>query len=477
MGPAGSRALLFLVLLLGLVLRGHQLGSESLWVDEGYTVKTALRTPSEILRTIGHSINAPVYPLLMHEWIRWFGASETALRFPSVVLSLLTILMVHRLGRLLFDEATGLLAATIVALSVFHVWYAREARSYALMVLLSAASYYFFAAWPIHRRRRDLVGYVLATTILLYTHSFAVLVVLTQNLYVLAASMWSRLQPAWRARDWLTMQTGVGILYAVWALIMLQHLSVVSAGFWIPPPSWSRLRYLAGLYGPRWAWVVFSVVLISQSSRLFAARPGSVAMLGIWFTTTVAVPTLASLYFVPMLEPRYIIAGTVPLYILGAAATVRVRPSWLRVAAIGILLVAFASSAVAWHAQNHKEDWRNAARYLRANVRPSDLIILHPPFNRSVLDYYLAGEQLPVREFPMGVPRPVVGFEQSSTIVTSSNVKELEELPNRYQRIWVVVANARDPEGLMLGTLRQWYREKEHRVFLDVDVFQLERSF
>ena len=184
-----------------------------------------------------------------------------------------------------------------------------------------------------------------------------------------------------------------------------------------------------------------------------------------------------SFYFVPMLEPRYIIAGTVPLYILGAAAAVRVRPSWLRVAAIGILLVAFASSAVAWHAQNHKEDWRSAARYLRANVRPSDLIILHPPFNRFVLDYYLAGEALPVREFPTGVRRPVVGFEQSSTIVTSSNVKELEELPKRYQRIWVVVANARDPEGLMLGTLRQWYREREHRVFLDVDVFQLERSF
>ena len=108
-GTAGSWALLGLVVLIGLLLRGYQLGSESLWVDEGYTVKAALRTPGETLRTIGESINAPVYPLLMHEWIRWFGASETALRFPSVIFSVLTILLVHRLARLLFDEATSAL--------------------------------------------------------------------------------------------------------------------------------------------------------------------------------------------------------------------------------------------------------------------------------------------------------------------------------------------------------------------------------
>jgi hypothetical protein len=457
---------LFLVLLLGLVLRGHELGSESLWVDEGYTVKTALRTPAETLRTIGHSINAPVYPLLMHQWIRWFGASETALRFPSVVLSLLTILMVHRLGRLLFDEATGLLAATIVALSVFHVSYAREARSYALMVLLSTASYYFFAAWPIHRRRRDLVGYVLATTILLYTHSFAVLVVLTQNLYVLAASMWSRLQPAWRAREWLAMQAGVGVLYAVWALIMLQHLSIVSAGFWIPPPSWSRLRYLAGLYGPRWAWAVFGVVLVSQSSRLFAASRDLSRCSGSG-STTVALPTVASFYFVPMLEPRYIIAGTVP-HILGAAATVRVWPSWLRVAASGSF------------------SRRSPRRRLRGTPRTTKGLAqrpIPPARNRATSSSSPAVEPVRAGLLPLGAKRFRSGISRwafdgrwsvsNRAAMSHPRAEELEDLPKRYQRIWVVVANAgiqkghaNSASGTARGAPRFW-----------LDVFQLERSF
>jgi 4-amino-4-deoxy-L-arabinose transferase-like glycosyltransferase len=474
-GTAGSWALLGLVVLIGLLLRGYQLGSESLWVDEGYTVKAALRTPGETLRTIGESINAPVYPLLMHEWIRWFGASETALRFPSVIFSVLTILLVHRLARLLFDEATGLLAASVVALSTFHVAYAQEARSYALMALLSTASYYFFAAWPIARRPRQLVGYILTTAILLYTHSFAALVVVTQNLYVLAAARWPRLRPAWRGREWLATQVGVAILYAVWALVILRHLAIVSEGFWIPPPSWGGLRYLAGLYAPRWGWAIFGVAVASQWSRLVAARPGSVAMLAIWLTTTVAVPVVASFSFVPMLEPRYIIAGTVPLYILGAAATMRMRPAWLRTAAVAVLVVAFAWSTGVWHAERHKEDWRNAARYLRTNVTASDLIILHPPFNRSVLDYYLGSERLPIREFPAGVPRPVVGLTQSSTFVTPENTRELEDLPTRYHRIWVVIANPRDPRGLLLGTLRRWYGETEHRAFPYVDVFRLDR--
>jgi hypothetical protein len=151
------------------------------------------------------------------------------------------------------------------------------------------------------------------------------------------------------------------------------------------------------------------------------------------------------------------------------------RPAWLRAAATAVLVVAFAWSAGAWHAETHKEDWRNAARYLRTNVSASDLVILHPPFNRSVLDYYLGSERLPIREFPAGVPRPVVGLTQRSTFVTPENTGELEDLPSRYRRIWVVIANPRDPRGLLLGTLGRWYGETEHRAFPDVDVFRLDR--
>ena len=64
----------------------------------------------------------------------------TALRAPSALAGVITVPVLGLLAGRVFGAATGRLAALLVAVSPFHVWYAQEGRGYAFLVLFATAS-------------------------------------------------------------------------------------------------------------------------------------------------------------------------------------------------------------------------------------------------------------------------------------------------------------------------------------------------
>lgn len=62
-------------------LRFVQLGSDSLWVDEGFSVDVARKgIPDLIHQATTADANQPLYYVVLHFWIQLFGDSEFALR-------------------------------------------------------------------------------------------------------------------------------------------------------------------------------------------------------------------------------------------------------------------------------------------------------------------------------------------------------------------------------------------------------------
>ena len=90
---------------------------------------------------------ADIHPLLyyffLHGWME-LGQSPFVVRFPSVVFGLLTLCLVFRIARELFDLRVGLLATALAAISPFHIWYSQEARMYSLLRPLTLLSVYLF---------------------------------------------------------------------------------------------------------------------------------------------------------------------------------------------------------------------------------------------------------------------------------------------------------------------------------------------
>jgi len=113
-----------LLVLLGAVLRCIQMTGQSLWLDEGWSLHfsdaaSLDQTFSRILEHNGGERYQPLYLLCLHGWIRVFGDSDLAIRFPSALFGTLLIPVVLLLGRELFDQATGTVAAGLAAVSSF----------------------------------------------------------------------------------------------------------------------------------------------------------------------------------------------------------------------------------------------------------------------------------------------------------------------------------------------------------------------
>src|SRR5262249_15858621 len=131
----------------------------------------------------------PLYYMAIGAWIQLFGASEAALRSLSVASSSLAIILVYALGRELFGPRQGLTASAFVALSATQIYYAQEARPYALL-LIPVGLTLFACARYLRKPGSPLIIllYVVAALLGVYTHLTIVLFVAACGLSVLVAT-------------------------------------------------------------------------------------------------------------------------------------------------------------------------------------------------------------------------------------------------------------------------------------------------
>lgn len=184
----GQSAALAAILFLAAFVRIYHLGTESLWLDEGVSLirfahsggawEIVELTRTETDRTF------PTYYLILHYWVAFFGDSEFSIRFPSALVCLLAVLIMYKIGCLLFGRGPGLMASLILALSPFHVYYSQEARVYSLMALLTLLSFYFFVKVLSEHKLSVQTGYVLSTSALIYSHVYGLFILIAQNVYL-----------------------------------------------------------------------------------------------------------------------------------------------------------------------------------------------------------------------------------------------------------------------------------------------------
>src|SRR4051794_32331276 len=126
------------ITLAGALLRFATLDVQSYWLDEVATVNILRHSFGGMLSAVSAGESTPpLYYVLAWLWSKAFGTGEVGLRSLSALLGTATIPLAFVLGRELIERRTGLVAAALVAFNPLLVWYSQEARSYALMVLLT----------------------------------------------------------------------------------------------------------------------------------------------------------------------------------------------------------------------------------------------------------------------------------------------------------------------------------------------------
>ncbi len=185
-------ALLLAILLLATAVRFHRLGEQSLWYDEGVAYAHSLRTLPELIPLLQRNVHLPAYFTLLGWWQDWTGSSEFALRALSALFSIVSVAWTYALGKVLFHPGAGLAAAALVALNSFSIYYAQEARMYAMLTAIAGGSMWLYIGLlrglpPLRPRWLAVMSLGLLNALGFYTHIAYALIILTQ---VLLAALW-----------------------------------------------------------------------------------------------------------------------------------------------------------------------------------------------------------------------------------------------------------------------------------------------
>ena len=249
-GRHGVGILLVLILALAAGLRFYGLGAESLWLDELWSLnKSSHDTLSDVIKKgAGTELWPPGFHVVLYCVQRWIGNSEWALRLPSALGGVLTVLAVFFLGKRLYTAREGLVAAALMAVLWCPIYYSQEARAYSPLLLFTLLSVYFWIPilkslseerWP---RRRDTVGYILTALASAFLHYFGLYFIVLQA----AACAIFLVQRRKHLLRFLLIYGAIAVLYSPWLPFMLHQLRHSGQTIsWIEHPGWKTpFRYL-----------------------------------------------------------------------------------------------------------------------------------------------------------------------------------------------------------------------------------------
>ncbi len=389
------------ILALGAILRFATLDLQSYRYDEAVTVVRVLH-PSLIdtLSAVpGSESTPPIYYGVAWFWTRVFGSSEVGLRSLSALAGTATILVVYMAGRELLSRRTGWIAAAIIAVNPAMIWFSQDARAYALVVLLVAVSFLYFA-----RALRDpapgtLAVWAISSALALATHYFAAFVVGPEALLlVVLCGEPRRLLPA---------LAGVAVAAALLAPIALRQANHNHMGWIASEPFSQRIDRATGklvgedngnVHGPRErgpipllipiALALAGLVLLfargDPGERRGAAIAAAVGVGGLLATLLLA--AAGSDYF----EGRNLMPVYVPLVILIAAGFAVRRSGRVGLA----LAAAFCLCSLVYAVEIdrlprlQREDLRNAAAQIGPPRGPRVIVTIRYAANWP-LRYYL----------------------------------------------------------------------------------------
>lgn len=361
------------VLVAAAVPRFYEIGRSSFWYDEVVTMRLA-RTggPEALVELLGRidATRAPLHPLMLQAWVRVFGVSEAAGRSFSAACGLLTVAMIYRLARRAFnDPRAGLAAAWLAALSPQLVYYSREVRMYALLVLLSCAAWDALFALKGTSAAGRLAWYAATLAALVYTHPLGLFMA---GALGLAALLFRR---------------SFGLS---WARLLAAHLAAAAAVTpWLPryfdhaPDFLSGalpLRFLLGtpigfIGGNFLSLGVFAALAVYGAVRVRDAGDGrahvgfeypvSVACFLLWLTLPPVVLYVYSLAVHPVFgPPRYTLFVAPAYLVLVGRGVARLPPLAGAAVAVGAAVLSVSMWPRLVYAHDAKADWRAAAAVL-----------------------------------------------------------------------------------------------------------------
>lgn len=134
---------IYLILLVGLVLRFRNILNRDFWYDEAFTGITVKANFWEMIRITINDVHPPLYYMLLKPFAYFFSYSVFGIRSFSVIFGILGIWAVYLFTKELFSKKVAWFTSLITAVSPFAIQYSQEGRMYSLLSFFILMAAYF----------------------------------------------------------------------------------------------------------------------------------------------------------------------------------------------------------------------------------------------------------------------------------------------------------------------------------------------
>lgn len=463
---------LLLILLIGAGFRFYRIGEKSLWVDEFDSLRIAAGhfepnshkvnySPLGVLPALRGDVDVPFYYMLLNIWVRLAGNSEGALRALSALFGIGALGLIYLVGRRLLNDTVGLLGTLMLAVSPLHVIYGQEARGYALQILLTLLSTYFFVriAFCNEKGRTLWAGYWLSAGLAIYTHYFSIFIILAQNLFLLLAR-----RDLFVTTRWLAGQVCLALAWCVPFLLLFQ----IDSYDWVQVKSsydaywpYAAIPYMFAKFTfadfneelwraapPVFALgvILLAFLFLLALRSLHGARHGrTLLLLLLWLLVPVLILLLIDLRqnTKAAMTARYLMASSPPYYLLFAAGVAVLKGRYLKIAAVAVLTSLMVFALGFYYSRPKLEQWREAAEYINREPVSLDLTIFYPSYFE-FLRYYTSRLE-------------------PAQAISPETLVELSEIPTNLRSVLILIESSSPrirPEALdqMMSIMQVHYR-------------------
>ncbi|WP_432412274.1 glycosyltransferase family 39 protein [Rasiella sp. SM2506] len=363
------RTWLYLGLITAFLLRIFNLNYEGLWNDELFTAFSANPSTSlgYTINFVGGDVHPPLHNILSKYWAENFGYTDTSLRMLNVILGVIGVLSVYHVAKLLISKRVAIIALWLAVVNSFLIEYSQEVRAYILLFVLANYSYYFFIKFiRSPKDSKSLLYYIIITAAALYTHYFALFIMVSQGVTLLFVMDYGKLKKLFGR--YILLFAGPLVLFVPWMPYFFRHMQ--QPFVWIQKAEWSMIFSFPQaffndlLLGTLVVLLLLLLLVYFLTRRIktikvlenaFKEHYNALLILVLWILIYFGVPFARSFISTSNMNDRYFIAIICPLLIVVAYFISLFRHRKIQNTAI-LLVLMYSLLTIALNTQPYKDN-------------------------------------------------------------------------------------------------------------------------
>lgn len=376
-----SKWSIYLILIATSFIVLPNISRESLWFDELFTANCSLEVSSihsMFTEYIFKDVHPPLYQLMLYYWGKIIGTSDFDIRFLSYLAILVSFIFSYLLLKKYFTKRIAILFIALSAFTPGIMYYAQEARPYAILYGLSNLLIVIFVIFMINIKQNKNIqnslvfAYFILGILTCYAHFFGYILIFSLSMILVGYSI--VLHSRKTTFKLFIVSLFIAIMGILWLLVLFYYGNIAdktNGNFWIKNNYFGDLlgierMLFSGIKTTAIEIILLFLLVIPFNTFANTFKRNSLILLPILLIFVVSI--LISLH-TPIITSRNLII-IFPSFLLFIAFTFDDLYDKKKVFILLYIIVLFVSSSYMSFTYK-KQDWRGASKYIEKNFDTS----------------------------------------------------------------------------------------------------------